>query len=82
MQTASQFISLAIPSSAGRVAMNAAFLHKFGIPVTVAVAQGAIDGFSGFLVQVALLLLTLLVGDVDLDLAIEPSEVRWLLVLS
>ena len=82
LQTASQFISLAIPSSAGRVAMNAAFLHKFGIPVTVAVAQGAIDGFSGFLVQVALLLLTLLVGDVDLNLAIEPSEVRWLLVLS
>jgi uncharacterized protein (TIRG00374 family) len=81
LQAASQFISLAIPSAAGRVAMNAAFLHKFGVPVTVAVAQGAIDGFSGFLVQVALILVVLLFGDVDLDLEIDPSEVRWLLVL-
>jgi uncharacterized protein (TIRG00374 family) len=47
----------------------------------VAVAQGAIDGFSGFLVQVALILVVLLFGDVDLDLEIDPSEVRWLLVL-
>jgi uncharacterized membrane protein YbhN (UPF0104 family)/tRNA A-37 threonylcarbamoyl transferase component Bud32 len=81
LQTASQFISLAIPSAAGRVAMNAAFLHKFGVSVTVAVAQGAIDGFSGFLVQAALMILILLVGDIDLDLAIDPAEVRWLLVL-
>lgn len=81
LQAASQFISLAIPSSAGRVAMNAAFLHKFGVPVTVAVAQGAIDGFSGFLVQVALILIVLFFGDIDLDLDIDPSEVRWLLVL-
>jgi uncharacterized protein (TIRG00374 family) len=81
LQTASQFISLAIPSAAGRVAMNAAFLHKFGIPVPVAVAQGAIDGFSGFLVQIATLIVVILVGDVDLNLDIDPSEVRWLLVL-
>jgi uncharacterized protein (TIRG00374 family) len=81
LQTASQFISLAIPSAAGRVAMNAAFLHKFGVSVTVAVAQGAIDGFSGFLVQVAILILALVVGDVDLDLDLDPSEVRWALVL-
>ncbi|HET7846258.1 MAG TPA: lysylphosphatidylglycerol synthase domain-containing protein, partial [Acidimicrobiia bacterium] len=82
LQTASQFISLAIPSAAGRVAMNAAFLHKFGIPIPVAVAQGAIDGFSGFLVQIATLIVVVLVGDVDLDLDIEPSEVRWGLVLA
>ncbi len=81
LQTASQFISLAIPSAAGRVAMNAAFLHKFGVPVPVAVAQGAIDGFSGFLVQVILILVVLLLGDVDLNLDIDPSQVRWLLVL-
>lgn len=82
LQAASQFISLAIPSSAGRVAMNAAFLHKFGLPVPVALAQGAIDGFSGFLVQVVLLVLILLLGDVELDLDFDPSEVRWLLVLA
>lgn len=82
LQTASQFISLAIPSSAGRVAMNAAFLHKFGVPVSAAVAQGAIDGFSGFLVQAVILVLVLLTGDVDLGLEIDPSDVPWLLVLA
>ncbi len=81
LQTASQFISLAIPSAAGRIAMNAAFLQKFGVSLTVAVAQGAIDGFSGFLVQVAILLLVLLIGDVDLGLDLDPSQVPWLIVL-
>lgn len=81
LQTASQFISLAIPSAAGRVAMNAAFLHKFGVSVTTAVAQGAIDGFSGFLVQAAILILALVAGDVDLNLDIDTSDVPWLLIL-
>jgi len=81
LQTASQFISLAIPSAAGRVAMNAAFLMKFGVSATVAVAQGAIDGFSGFLVQVGILIVVLIGGDVDLNLDIDPSDVPWLLVL-
>jgi glycosyltransferase 2 family protein len=81
LQTASQFISLAIPSAAGRVAMNAAFLIKFGVSTTVAVAQGAIDGFSGFLVQVAIMLVVLIGGDVDLNLDIDTSDVPWLLIL-
>jgi uncharacterized protein (TIRG00374 family) len=79
LQTASQFISLAIPSAAGRVAMNTAFLRKFGVSVTAAVAQGSIDGFSGFLVQAALLILALVVGDVDLEF--DASQVSWLLVI-
>jgi glycosyltransferase 2 family protein len=81
LQTASQFISLAIPSAAGRVAMNAAFIHKFGVSVTVAVAQGAVDGFSGFLVQIAIMILILLVGDASLDVGINTSDVRWGLIL-
>lgn len=81
LQTASQFISLAIPSAAGRVAMNAAFLHKFGVSVTVALAQGAIDGFSGFLVQALILIVIVLVGNVNLGLDIDTSDVPWLLIL-
>lgn len=81
LQTASQFISLAIPSSAGRVAMNAAFLRKFGVSITVAVTQGAIDGFSGFLVQVAILLIVLLTGNVNLGLDIDTEDIPWLLIL-
>jgi uncharacterized protein (TIRG00374 family) len=81
LQTASQFISLAIPSAAGRVAMNTAFLTKFGLTVPVALVQGSIDGFSGFLVQAAILILVLVFGDVDLGLDIDPAEVPWLLIL-
>ena len=82
LQTASQFISLAIPSVAGRVAMNAAFLRKFGVSATEAVAQGAIDGFSGFLVQVAIMLIVLIGGDVDLNLDVATTDVQWLLVIA
>ncbi len=81
LQTASQFISLAIPSAAGRVAMNTAFLHKFGLSVTAAVVQGSIDGFTGFLVQSAILIVLLLFGDVDLGLQIDASDLPWLVIL-
>ncbi len=81
LQTASQFISLAIPSAAGRVAMNTAFLHKFGLSVTAALIQGSIDGFTGFLVQAAILIILLVFGDVDLGLNIDASDVPWLLIL-
>ena len=82
LQTASQFISLAIPSVAGRVAMNAAFLRKFGVSATEAVAQGAIDGFSGFLVQVAIMIVVLIGGDVDFNLDNDTTDVQWLLILA
>lgn len=81
LQTASQFISLAIPSAAGRVAMNAAFLHKFGVSIATAVTQGAIDSFSGFLVQAAILVFVLATGDIDLGLDIDKADVPWLLIL-
>ena len=81
LQTASQFVSLAIPSAAGRVAMNTVFLTKFGLPVPVALVQGSIDGFSGFLVQTAILILLLLFGDVVLAIDIDPADVPWLLIL-
>lgn len=81
LQTASQFVSLAIPSAAGRLAMNTPFLTKFGLTVPVALIQGSIDGFSGFLVQAALLILVVVLGDMDLGLEIEPSDVPWLLIL-
>ncbi|HEY5890059.1 MAG TPA: lysylphosphatidylglycerol synthase transmembrane domain-containing protein [Acidimicrobiia bacterium] len=79
LQTAAQFVSLAIPSSAGRIAMNTAFLHKFGLSVTSALTQGAIDGFSGFIVQALILLFVFLTGDVSLN--IDTSSIPWLLIL-
>ncbi|MFN8125456.1 MAG: flippase-like domain-containing protein [Candidatus Nanopelagicales bacterium] len=62
LQPAVAFISFAVPGMAGRVTMESAFLYKYGIPPTVSVTKGAVDAFSGFLVQLALLLLAFLTG--------------------
>jgi len=81
LQVAAKFISLAVPTFAGRVAMNSAFLHKFGVNTTLAVTQGAIDGVGGFLVEIAILILAIFAGDLDLGLDFESDEVRWGIVL-
>jgi uncharacterized protein (TIRG00374 family) len=76
---AAKFITLAVPSVVGRVAMNATFLHKFGIPAAAATAQGAIDSFSGFLVEAAILLLAFLSSDIIVD--VDEVDVAWGMVL-
>ena len=78
LQLAARFIGLAVPSAAGRVAMNAAFLVKFGISRTVAVVQGAVDGISGFLVEAVILLLALLFLDQSFGLG---GDLDWQLIL-
>ena len=62
LQYAIQFISLTLPSTAARLALEIRFFQKFGIPAGGAVSIGAIDSFSGFLVQIALLLIIILGG--------------------
>jgi uncharacterized protein (TIRG00374 family) len=79
LNLAAKFVSLAIPGAAGRVAMNTAFLHKFGVTITVAVTQGAVDTFSGFLVQCAILIIGFVSSDVTLD--IDTVTVNWGLIL-
>ncbi|HSJ71938.1 MAG TPA: flippase-like domain-containing protein [Acidimicrobiia bacterium] len=81
LQVAIMFIGLAVPSAAGRVAMNSAFLHKFGVGVTESVTQGAIDSFSGFLVEVSILILALLAGGFDLGIDFESGDVSWAIVI-
>jgi uncharacterized protein (TIRG00374 family) len=81
LQVAAKFISLAVPTFAGRVATNGAFLHHFGFNVTVAATQGAIDGLGGFLVEAAILILAIFAGDLDLGLDFESGDVAWGIVL-
>jgi uncharacterized membrane protein YbhN (UPF0104 family) len=57
LQYAIQFISVVLPATAARVAVEIRFFERFGIPSGRAVTMGVIDGFSGFVVQVLLLLL-------------------------
>jgi uncharacterized protein (TIRG00374 family) len=83
LQSAIAFISFAIPGVAGRVTMNAAFLFKYGVSPTLAVTQGAIDGLSGFIAQVAILVVAFATGTVSFDLsATSLGDVNWQVVLA
>jgi uncharacterized membrane protein YbhN (UPF0104 family) len=79
LQSSTMFISLAVPSSAGRIAATVTFLKKYGMDYTKAVVQGTIDTLAGLLVEVTVLGLAFLVGGLTLDL--DPSGVRWGLVI-
>jgi len=79
LQLAVKWIGLAIPSAAGRVAMNTIFLRKYGVPPTIAITQGAIDGLSGFVVEAAILLVAFVVADIPVD--VDTGEVAWGLIL-
>ena len=78
LQVAVRWIGLAVPTVAGRVGMNAAFLTRLDVPATTAVVQGALDGGAGFVVEAALLVFGLVVT----DFAPAPDvEIRWEVVL-
>jgi uncharacterized membrane protein YbhN (UPF0104 family)/tRNA A-37 threonylcarbamoyl transferase component Bud32 len=79
LQVSVKWIGLAVPTAAGRVAMNTLFLRKFGVSPTIAVTQGALDGLAGFAVEVLILLVALIVSDVSLD--IDTSTVDWGIIL-
>jgi uncharacterized protein (TIRG00374 family) len=62
LQYAIQFIGLTLPSTAARLALSVRFFQRFGVPPGTAIAMGGIDSFSGFVVQVALLVVIALSG--------------------
>lgn len=84
LQLAIAFVALAVPSTAGRLALGIRFFQRQGVPPATAVSISAIDSFSGFLVQIALLILTLVfgIGAVDLTLDLpRGSDLSGLLTL-
>ncbi|MGI9646470.1 MAG: flippase-like domain-containing protein, partial [Ilumatobacteraceae bacterium] len=58
LQSANSFVGLVVPSTVGKVAMDVRFLQKLGVPTTTAVAQGPVISFFGFVIEIALLLVT------------------------
>ncbi len=70
LQFAVAFIMLAVPSSAARIAMVVRFFQRQGVPASAAVSISLLDSFTGFLVQVSVLVVTLVfgVGGVELNL--------------
>lgn len=84
LEYAIQFISLAVPSSAARVALEVRFFQKVGNTATGALAVGLIDSVCGFIVQMILILVIALSGLASLDLTPSGSAStptgKWLLV--
>jgi uncharacterized membrane protein YbhN (UPF0104 family) len=74
LQYAVQFLGLAVPSSAARIALEIRFFQKVGTTATAAVAVGVIDSVSGFVVQLVIIAVTLLSGLVTLDFPNENSS--------
>ncbi len=56
-QYAVQFIALAVPSSAGRLALEVRFFQKVGVAAAGALSIGLIDSVAGFVVQLFFLAL-------------------------
>jgi uncharacterized protein (TIRG00374 family) len=67
LQLAISYVNLAIPTAAARIAVNVRFFQRQGLPATTAVATGALDGVSGFIVQAMLLGSLLLFSGLSLD---------------
>ena len=74
LQLAQSYIGLAVPSSAGRVALNVRFFQRHGLSPGAALAIGAIDGFAGLVIQATLLIGLLLLTSVSLDLDLDDAE--------
>ncbi len=75
LEYAIQFIALAVPSSAARVAVNVRFFQRQGAPAAQALTIGLIDSVFGFVVQVILLITIVVSGLVTLDLSLDGLNV-------
>ena len=74
LQLAVSYVNLAVPSMAGRIAVNIRFFQRHGVGPAQAVAVGALDGVSGFVVQACLLAVLLLATPVSLDLQLDGAS--------
>ena len=86
LQLAISYVNLAIPTAAARIAVNVRFFQRQGVPPATAVATGALDGVSGFIVQALLLGSLLLFTGLSLDVdmsgpASAAVRIAWMLVV-
>jgi uncharacterized membrane protein YbhN (UPF0104 family) len=68
LQYGVQFIALAVPSSAARVALEIRFFQRVGVPGAGAISIGLIDSVSTFAIQMLMITVILLSGMVSLSL--------------
>jgi glycosyltransferase 2 family protein len=78
MQFAGCYVNLAVPSSAGHVALTTRFFQRFGASPAAALSAGVIDSVSEFVTQAVLFLLVFFVSDVDLGLSVSQDQLNGL----
>ncbi len=74
LQYGIQFIALAVPSSAARVALEIRFFERVGVPAAGAVSIGMIDSFSGFCIQLLLIVVITISGLATLDIDSDATS--------
>ena len=81
LQLATSYITLAIPTTAARVAVNVRFMQRQGLTATTALAVGAVDAIVEFLVQVVIVAGLLLLTPATLHLELGASTPSSLVTL-
>jgi uncharacterized membrane protein YbhN (UPF0104 family) len=82
LQLAEGYVGLAVPTSAARIAMSVRFFQKQGFSSGTALAIGGLDGFSGFLVEAALMVGLLAFTPQTLHFDLDaPSIPEWRTIL-
>jgi glycosyltransferase 2 family protein len=84
LQLATSYISLAVPTSAARIAVNIRFFQRHGLPAGAALAIGGLDSLGQFAVQLVLLVGILLLTSATLELSLDgaaPSGLIWLVAI-
>jgi glycosyltransferase 2 family protein len=84
LQLAISYVNLAIPTAAARIAVNVRFFQRQGVAPGAAIATGALDGVSGFIVQAILLLSLLAFSPLSLDLEFDnptPDAARLAVII-
>ena len=82
LQLATSYINMAVPSAAGRVGMGIRFFQRHGVPPNSAIAAGAIDTGTSFVVEAALVVGLVLFAPSSLDLNLDAAtESAWSLLV-
>lgn len=82
LQLAQSYVSLAVPTSAARIAMNVRFFQRQGLTSGAALAVGGLDSIAGFIVEASLLLGLLLLTPATLHFDLDaPDLPAWRTIL-
>jgi uncharacterized membrane protein YbhN (UPF0104 family) len=80
LQFAKTYVSLAVPTSAGQIAVTTRFFQRFGVPAAAALSAGVIDSVSEMIVQLVVFVIAVSTSDADVGLSISPGQLRGIAI--